>query len=151
MTYRDNCRFPYAPFFALIGFLAGVLTLILRSRRNLTMSNTLSEAQHTPAKTPARAIILPETMPTGALPSPEDLTIIEGIGLKVQAVLRAGGIHSLKQLSRTKPAKLKALLVAAGNRISNPDTWPAQAALAAAGKMDELKTMHAGLKAGRKP
>lgn len=146
MTDRDDCRFPYATFFALIGFLAGVLMLILRSRRNLTMSNTRSEAQDTPA----RAIILPETMPTGALPSPEDLTIIEGIGPKVQAVLRAGGIHTLKQLSRTQPAKLKELLVAAGNRISNPDTWPVQAALAAAGKMNELKTMHAGLKAGRK-
>ncbi|MHB1119541.1 MAG: hypothetical protein ACYC11_05705 [Bellilinea sp.] len=146
MTDRDECSVPYALFFALIGFLAGVLTLVLRSRRNLTMSATPSVAQDAPS----RAIILPESMPTGTLPSPEDLTIIEGIGPKVQAVLRAGGIHSLKQLSRTQPAKLKALLVAAGNRISNPDTWPVQAALAAAGKMNELKTMHAGLKAGRK-
>jgi len=150
MTDRDNCRFPYTSLLVLIGFLAGVLTLILRCRRTLTMSAPFREAQDTPAKTPLRAIILPDTMPTGVLPSPEDLTIIEGIGPKVQAVLRAEGIHSLKQLSRTTPIKLKALLVASGNRISNPESWPEQAALVAAAKWEELKVLQAKLRAGRR-
>lgn len=149
MSQRENCRFPYILSYFIIGFLAGILTLILRSRRELAAISA-SEPPAALSKRPAKAIVLPDTMPTGALPSPDDLTIIEGIGPKVDTVLRNSGIRTLKQLAKSSPEQLKKLLVAAGNRISNPETWPAQAALAASGKLDELKTMQDGLKAGRK-
>lgn len=153
MTERECCKFPYAPLAALIGFLAGVLVAILRSRRAIVqqVTSTAASARPAPAKgSSARAIILPDAMPTGALPSPGELTLIEGIGPKVETVLHAAGIHNLDQLAHTAAADLRAILVSAGNRISNPETWPKQAELAAAAKWDELKVLQSRLKAGRK-
>lgn len=148
MTDRECNKFPYAPLMALIGFLAGVLFAVVRSRRIIPMV----AAPHKPAPPkgiPADAIILPESLPTAALPPPGELTIVEGIGAKVEGVLHAAGIHNLQQLARAPAADLKAILVAAGNRISNPETWPRQAELAVAAKWDELKALQASLKAGR--
>lgn len=154
MTDRDHCKFPYTPLFALIGFLAGVLVAVLRSRRMIQQQSVpIPATPQAPAAdkyVPVEAILLPETMPTGALPSSHELTLIEGIGSKVEAVLTKAGIHSLEQLAHATAADLKAILVAAGNRISNPETWPKQAELAVAAKWDDLKALQDKLKAGRR-
>lgn len=153
MTDRERCNFPYTLMIALVGFLTGVLAAILRSRRTIIQHNEVSMAPvspPSPKEIPAEAIILPDTLPKGALPPPDELTLIEGIGPKVEAVLHTAGIRSLEQLAHTTTADLKAILVAAGNRISNPETWPKQAELALAAKWDELKALQTELKAGRK-
>lgn len=149
MAEDSRSNIPYGAFTALIIFLAGILTLILRSRRWPTYGVHLPPAVVDENKTPVRAILLPETMPTGNLPAPDDLTVIEGIGPKIAAVLKAAGFHRLEQLAKTTPDELKRVLTAAGNRIANPVTWPEQAKLAAAGKYDELRALQAKLKAGR--
>lgn len=149
MAEDSRSNVPYGAFTALIIFLAGILTLILRSRRWPTYGVHLPPAVVDENKTPVRAILLPETMPTGNLPAPDDLTVIEGIGPKIAAVLKAAGFHRLEQLAKTTPDELKRVLTAAGNRIANPATWPEQAKLAAAGKYDELRALQAKLKAGR--
>ncbi|MHB0966417.1 MAG: helix-hairpin-helix domain-containing protein [Bellilinea sp.] len=149
MTEDSRSNVPYGAFTALIIFLAGILALILRSRRWPTYGVHLPPPAVKNDKTPVSAILLPETMPTGNLPAPDDLTVIEGIGPRIAGVLKAAGIHRLEQLAKATPDELKRMLTAAGNRIANPATWPEQAKLAAAGKFDDLRALQAKLKAGR--
>ena len=80
----------------------------------------------------------------------DDLRKIEGIGPKIHATLQAAGIETFAQLAAYNPADLKQILVDAGIRIGYPETWPQQAALAAAGAWDELEAFQATLKGGRK-
>jgi predicted flap endonuclease-1-like 5' DNA nuclease len=82
---------------------------------------------------------------------PDDLTIIEGIGKKIAELLVADGIITFQQLAETSVERLQGILDAAGNRfrMHNPGTWAQQSALAAEGKMDELKTLQDNLKGGR--
>lgn len=81
----------------------------------------------------------------------DDLTKIEGIGPKIAGLLRADGIITFTDLSKSKPAQLKNILTNAGSRFQmhDPSTWAAQAKLAAAGKMDELKVLQKELKGGK--
>lgn len=80
----------------------------------------------------------------------DDLKRIEGIGPKIEGVLNAAGITTFAQLAATDIARLREILQAAGVRIGYPDTWPEQAALAAAGKWDELKALQDQLQGGRR-
>ncbi len=84
--------------------------------------------------------------------APDNLEIIEGIGPKIAALLAQNGITTFVALADASSEQLRTLLLAAGRRfaVSDPTTWPAQAALAAAGDTDALKAMQADLKGGRK-
>ncbi len=79
----------------------------------------------------------------------DDLVIIEGIGPKIAKVLNQRGIHTFAQLAETKVNTLESILKENGLQFSKPATWPEQARLAAAGKMDELKAYQEKLTAGR--
>jgi predicted flap endonuclease-1-like 5' DNA nuclease len=80
----------------------------------------------------------------------DDLTMIEGIGPKINSLLQEAGITTYSQLADTSFEKLDEVLTAANlQRITNPKSWPAQARLAADGKMDELQALQHTLKAGR--
>ncbi len=80
-----------------------------------------------------------------------NLTLIEGIGPKIQELLNKAGIATFEQLAITSPDTLKKILDDAGSRFQmhDPSTWAAQAKLAAAGRMDELKVLQAELKGGK--
>ncbi len=71
----------------------------------------------------------------------DDLTVIEGVGPKISEVLSNAGIKSFADLAKAKVEKLNEILSEAGSAYAshNPETWPEQAKLAAAGKFDELK------------
>ncbi|MEY4934164.1 MAG: hypothetical protein RIS64_523 [Bacteroidota bacterium] len=73
----------------------------------------------------------------------DDLKIIEGIGPKIEQLLNDIGILTYRQLSLMKVEFLEELLKTAGKRYAShdPATWPAQAKLAAIGKMAELKRL----------
>ena len=79
------------------------------------------------------------------------LTVIEGIGPKIESLLKEAGFTNLGQLAAASPSDLKDVLAKAGNRyqMHDPSTWSAQAKLAAAGKMDELKVLQQELKGGK--
>jgi uracil permease len=82
---------------------------------------------------------------------PDDLKRIEGIGPKVAGALQAAGINSFAQLAGTDVDHLKALLKDAGLHMVQPDTWPAQARLAAAEDWAALEEMQGEMLGGVKP
>lgn len=114
--------------------------LICRARH----SNDVESKQHIP-----RAVRLQNTAsrPKRA----DDLTIIEGIGPKVAAVLNDAGITTFSDLAGTTASAIKDVLSDAGPRfrVHDPSSWPKQAALARDGDMDALETLQAKLTAGR--
>jgi predicted flap endonuclease-1-like 5' DNA nuclease len=81
----------------------------------------------------------------------DDLTRIEGIGPKIQELLNAAGIHTFGELSAASPEQIRTVLDRADGTYAthDPATWPAQAAMAAAGRWDELKTWQDQLDGGR--
>jgi predicted flap endonuclease-1-like 5' DNA nuclease len=83
-------------------------------------------------------------------PTPQDLTLIEGIGPKINEWLQAAGITTFAILAATQNDTLKNILISRKNRIADPATWPEQAALAAEGKMAELEALQAQLKGGKR-
>jgi len=80
-----------------------------------------------------------------------DLKIIEGIGPKIESVLKDAGIADWSALAAAEPGRLKEILEDAGDqyRMHNPYTWPLQARLAAAGRWEEFNTYQEELKGGR--
>lgn len=84
--------------------------------------------------------------------SQEKLTIVEGIGPKVQELFYANGINTLAELATKSSEELKAILEPKGGIYASMDTetWPKQAQLAAEGKMEELKAWQDELDGGRK-
>lgn len=85
--------------------------------------------------------------------NPEDLKIIEGIGPKVEKLLKDEGINNWTDLSMTSIQHLREILEKGGEsfRLAKPDTWPKQAELAAAGKWGELSTYQEFLDGGVDP
>lgn len=82
---------------------------------------------------------------------PENLKVVEGIGPKIEGLLKAGGINDWTELANAEVAKIQDILNAAGPRykLANPSTWPRQAAYAAEGKWSELKSYQDSLNGGR--
>lgn len=80
-----------------------------------------------------------------------DLKIVEGIGPKIEQILKDAGISNWVRLATTPTTDIKMILEAAGSRykMHNPATWSKQAALAADGQWDELKAYQEELKGGR--
>jgi predicted flap endonuclease-1-like 5' DNA nuclease len=81
----------------------------------------------------------------------DDLKIVEGIGPKIEEILNTAGISTFSELENTAVEKLKAILAEAGGRYNshNPATWPKQAGMAVAGKLDELKKWQDELDGGK--
>ncbi|MTB52911.1 hypothetical protein E1J53_0018200 [Lewinella sp. W8] len=81
---------------------------------------------------------------------PEDLKVIEGVGPKIEGLLKEGGINNWSELANTSVERIQEILDAAGPRykLANPRTWPQQAALAAAGNWSALKALQDDLQGG---
>lgn len=71
----------------------------------------------------------------------DDLTIVEGIGPKIQGLFQENGIITWKALAEITVERCKEILEKGGANytVHNPKTWPKQAALAFEGKWEELK------------
>ena len=106
----------------------------------------------TTAKTSKKPAVVAKKKATPAkIAKKTNLTIIEGIGPKIQELLNNAGIVDFNQLAVATPVQLKKILTDAGSRFQmhDPSTWAAQAKLAAAGKMEELKVLQVELKGGK--
>lgn len=80
----------------------------------------------------------------------DDLSHIEGVGPKINMLLHAQSITTFGELAATPAETLVGILRSAGPGFSihDPTTWPDQAALAAAGKWDELAALQEELVGG---
>jgi predicted flap endonuclease-1-like 5' DNA nuclease len=85
--------------------------------------------------------------------TPDDLTIIEGIGPKIAELLRQHGVETFAALAAMAPAALQAILDKGGSRfrMAVPDTWPEQALLAGQARWSELKALQETMRAGIRP
>lgn len=84
---------------------------------------------------------------------PDDLKLVEGIGPKIEALLKKNGIKDWGDLSRATEDQLKAILDKAGTnfRLARPGTWPKQAELALQGRWQELEEYQDFLQGGVDP
>jgi predicted flap endonuclease-1-like 5' DNA nuclease len=80
----------------------------------------------------------------------DNLQVIEGIGPKMDEVLKANGISSWSDLAASTPDKLRAILDKYGDqyKIIDPTTWPQQAQLAANKKFSDLISLQKNLDTG---
>jgi predicted flap endonuclease-1-like 5' DNA nuclease len=81
---------------------------------------------------------------------PEDLKVIEGVGPKIESLLKEGGINNWAELANTSVERIQEILDAAGSRykLAKPGTWPQQARLAADGNWSALKALQDELNGG---
>ena len=87
-----------------------------------------------------------------ALKNANDLTVVEGIGPKINDLFNNAGIKTFAQLAKQTAPQMRKVLDDGGSRfrIANPSTWAQQAALAADNKWDELKKLQDNLSGGVK-
>ena len=80
-----------------------------------------------------------------------NLQIVEGIGPKIEAALKAGGIADLEQLAAATLDAIQAILAQSkGNfGLAVAETWPQQAALAVKGDLAGLQALQAELLGGK--
>lgn len=81
----------------------------------------------------------------------DNLQIIEGIGPKMEGVLKENGVSSLAALGAMSEKEIQTILDKYGDKykIIDPGTWAAQAKLAGDGKFDELIDYQKRLNTGR--
>ena len=119
-------------------------TVAPRSVVKATAKSKAKPAKKAVAKTTTKRKV---SRVTGA----DKLTKIEGIGPKIEKLLKADGIDTFAKLAKASQKTLKGILEAAGPRFKmhTPKTWPQQSKLAAAGQWDKLKTLQDKLNGGK--
>ncbi len=112
-----------------------------------------------PAATPKAAAPVAATIDLAAakkagfaIKNANDLTVVEGIGPKINELFNNAGIKTFTQLAAATVPQMRKILDDGGSRfrIANPGTWAQQAALAANNKWAELKKLQDKLSAGLK-
>ncbi len=119
-----------------------------------TPPNTVKESLSPPETTFIVPTSEPEIVAMGAAGSlQDDLTVVEGIGPKIQMLLNQYGVRTYRQLADTPVERLREILSTAGPQLAmhDPGTWPSQANLAANDQWDALKSIQGFLKGGKKP
>lgn len=73
----------------------------------------------------------------------DDLKVIEGIGLSIEDLCHGIGIRTWADMAATEPSLLRTMLNDAGPRFKmlDPDMWPRQAALLAAGDWEGFRDL----------
>ncbi len=110
-------------------------------------------AKRKPAAAKAKVVDLKAARAAGLkIKSVDDLTVIEGIGPKINSLFKDAGLKTFAQLATATVPKIRKILDDAGPRyrIANPSTWPKQAKLAADNKWTALKKLQDDLSGGIK-
>lgn len=110
-----------------------------------TLTNTTVDY---PIATNASKTVYPTFSPDHA---PDDLTVIEGIGPKIEEILNKEGIHTYEQLMETPVLRVASYLKKAGPRfqLHDPSSWPQQAAFARQQRWEELEKIKLKLISGK--
>lgn len=82
----------------------------------------------------------------------DDLTVIEGIGPKINELFKDNGLKSFADVGNATVTQMRTILDKGGARyrMANPGTWAKQAKLAANNKWTELKKLQDELSGGKK-
>jgi predicted flap endonuclease-1-like 5' DNA nuclease len=102
------------------------------------------------AKVKSVEVVSPPKAPKAAASQPNDFTLLEGVGAKVNQILMSANIMNFSQLANTDEEVLRKILYDQKFRFLNPTILISQAKLAAAGKMAELEKMKTDLKLNKK-
>lgn len=105
------------------------------------------------AKTVSPAVVIDMAAAKAAgfkLKNANDLTIIEGIGPKINALFIDNGVTTFADLANQTVPQMRAILDKGGARfrIANPSTWAKQAKLASENQWSALKKLQDGLSGG---
>lgn len=141
-----GCCFWWFLFGALLGWLASWLLGKMFARTEETVAPVMAA----PAR-PSDGIDYAAARAAGYLiTGPDNLEIIEGIGPSIARLLRGNGINSFSKLASMTVASLLDILQKGGTRfaLANPETWAQQAALAAANRWADLRSLQDSLDAG---
>ncbi len=82
----------------------------------------------------------------------DDLKVVEGIGPKIESILKDNNIKTWKGLADSSAEAITEILIRVGGdsyRIHEPTTWPKQARMAFEGKWKELADYQDRLKGGK--
>ena len=82
----------------------------------------------------------------------DDLKLVEGIGPKIESLLKSANIKTFRELSDITPEQIREILREKGGEryaFHDPSTWPDQAKLASEGRVEELKEYQDFLNGGR--
>jgi predicted flap endonuclease-1-like 5' DNA nuclease len=81
----------------------------------------------------------------------DDLKLVEGIGPKIEELFHKAGLKTWLSVAKSKPAALKEILAAAGERyqMHDPGTWPKQCQMMVDDKWKELKEYQDKLDGGK--
>jgi predicted flap endonuclease-1-like 5' DNA nuclease len=115
--------------------------------------DTPKPAAPKPAAPAAAVIDLAAAKKAGfTIKNANDLTVVEGIGPKINELFNNAGVKTFVQLAAATVPQMRKILDDGGSRfrIANPSTWAQQSALAAENKWDELKKLQDKLSAGVK-
>ena len=112
-------------------------------------ASSADESEDVVEEAPVEEEAAPVAEAPAAAAEPDDLKKIEGIGPKIASTLADEGVTTFAQLAAMSADQIKEMLQGKV-RIAHPDTWPEQAALAAAGKWDELEKLQDELQGGRR-
>lgn len=121
----------------------------LHAHKAASVETPVVETPVVEAPAAIEAVRATEAVITAAV-QPDDLTIIEGIGPKINQLLHDAGIQTFAQLAETGVESLKAILEPAGLRFIDPGSWAEQAQLVSEGKMEAFAQLTSRLKGGRK-
>ena len=152
-----------------LGFVVGALLAWIATRRRAAPAATA------PAPAPAPATFQPDPAPAGEpvdaaaaaaarhiridvgaaraagfnLKHADDLSIIEGIGPRIQELLRQHGIDGFARMAQLRTDELLDILDRGGPsfRLADPSTWAEQASLALHNRWGDLKRLQRDLHA----
>lgn len=107
-------------------------------------TNTVVSSAASILPTAGSAFVLDSTAAAAAgfkIKGPNDLTVIEGIGPKINLLFNNAGYTTFAEVSKMSEAQMQKILDDAGPRyrLAKPGTWAKQAELASQNKWAELK------------
>lgn len=132
------------------GLLEGDLALCRGRIREIELSGKSAGSASLVTKSTAMATSAPVDRWATAVGS-DQLQIIEGIGPKMEAILKENKLPDFASLAASSGDHVRSILNQYGDkyRIIDPTTWPQQAALARDGKFNELMALQKSLDGGR--
>jgi predicted flap endonuclease-1-like 5' DNA nuclease len=131
---------------------AKVAPVVATTPKTATPKNVAPKATAPAVKVAATIDLVAAKKAGFAIKNANDLTVVEGIGPKINELFNNAGIKTFAQLAKATVPQMRKILDDGGSRfrIANPSTWAQQAALAADNKWVELKKLQDKLSAGLK-